>query len=117
MTPRLALRVPLLALAFALATFGFGWWAVPLLAALWGILTRAEASGAAVAAALGALVAWAAFLLWGAVRGPVYELASVVTGVMGVPSAALIILTLLFPAALAWSASTVAQAIAARLSR
>ena len=116
MTPRLALRVPLLALAFALGTFWFGWWAVPLLAALWGILTRGEASGAAVAAALGALVAWATLLLWSAIRGPVSELAAALTGVMGVPAAALVVLTLLFPAALAWSASTVAQAAAARLS-
>ena len=117
MTLRLALRVPLLALAFALGTLRFGWWAVPLLAALWGVLTRAETIQASAAAALSALVAWAALLLWGAVRGPVFELAGALAGVLGVPATALVLLTVLFPSALAWSASTVAQAVATRLSR
>ena len=114
--PRFALRVAVLAVAFALGTLGFGWWAVPLLAALWGVLARSETGLASVAAALGALLAWGALLLWGATRGPVAQLAAGLAGVMGVPAGALVIVTLLFPTALAWSASAVAQEVAARLS-
>jgi hypothetical protein len=85
-------RLAFLAAAFALGTWAFGWWAVPVLAAAWAVArsferppTRAVVRGsgershvrgleadvmrtAPVEAALAALVAWAALLAAGSER-------------------------------------------------
>jgi len=100
----------MLVAAFALATF-FGWWGVPVLAAAWGWVARSQRAApreAALAAALG----WAALLVWDALRGPLAALASRLGATMQVPPAALILVTLLLAAALAWSAATLAGQLA-----
>lgn len=96
----------LLAEGFAVATYGLGWWAVPILAALYSALSgdRSRARTAALCAAAG----WAALLLLDVARGQVGTMGSQLAGVMSVPAFALYLLTLLFPALLAWCAATIA---------
>ncbi|HEU4566115.1 MAG TPA: hypothetical protein VFS05_15750 [Gemmatimonadaceae bacterium] len=103
-----ALRIALLALALALATLVAGWWGVPVAAAAWGVMARGRAA-AAREAALAAAIGWALLLAWQATRGPLGALASRLAGVFGVPTPALILITLLWGALLAWSAAAVAR--------
>jgi hypothetical protein len=101
-------RVALLALSFGIATWVLGWWAIPLFAATAAALARDVARQAA-AAALAAVVAWGGLLSWSAVEGSVWSFARLAGGAMGVSGWLLILMTLAFPAALAWSAAAVAQ--------
>ncbi|MDO8500492.1 MAG: hypothetical protein Q7S20_01455 [Gemmatimonadaceae bacterium] len=96
----------LLAEAFAVTTFGLGWWSVPIVAALWAAFSTDP--GRARMAALCAAGGWATLLLLDAVRGPVGLMASQLGVVMHVPAGVLYVLTLVFPALLAWSAATLA---------
>jgi hypothetical protein len=105
---RFALRVLLLAASFAIGTWVLGWWAIPLFAAIAGLLAR-HAPGQAMAAGAAAAIAWGVLLAWSALRGPIWSLAAQVGGAMGVSGAVLIILTLVFPALLAWLAASLAQ--------
>jgi hypothetical protein len=107
---RVAIRLGLLAPAFALATAVLGWWAVPVLGVVWGaVATRGErpVRMAATAAALG----WAILLVWGATQGPVHVVARRVGPVLMLPGWLFVALTLLFPALLAASATQVAVAL------
>jgi hypothetical protein len=113
---RTLVRLALLAAAFALATRAFGWWTVPVLAAAWGAARAWDGRAAATSvirgpaeAALAALAAWAVLLGLAAARGPAGELAGRLAELMRVPAPALVLLTLLVPAALAWSAAAVAR--------
>ncbi len=108
---RFALRVLLLALSFAIGTWILGWWAVPLFAAIGGLLAR-HVRHQGIAAALAAMVAWAALLGWSASQGSVWSFSRIAGGAMGISGIALILITLLFPAALAWLATAIAQFIA-----
>ena len=101
------IRYILLAEAFAVATFALGWWTVPLIAAAWTLYSadRYRARNIALAAAGG----WATLLVLDAVRGPVGTMAEQLGGVMGLPPWLLYVLTLLFPALLAWSAATLVR--------
>jgi hypothetical protein len=104
-----ALHLGLFAISAAAATLLGGWWAIPLLAALWvRVLPRATASTCALGAALG----WALLLAWAAVDGPVGTVARRVGGVFLLPGWGFVALTLIFAALLAASA-----AIAARRAR
>jgi hypothetical protein len=78
-----------------------------------GFVFRAEGGGGwriAVAAAL----AWAGLIAIDAVSGPVRVVGAKVAGVIGVPSAVLVLVTLVFPALLAWSAATLVSAVLRR---
>jgi hypothetical protein len=99
----------LLAEAFAVATYGLGWWVVPVLAVIWGLISRdpAKARFAALAAAVG----WGTLLLLDVTRGPVGVMGSQLAGVMKLPGVALYLLTLIFPALLAWCAATLTPTI------
>ena len=108
---RFALRVALLALSFIIGTWVLGWWAVPLFSAIAGVLAR-TVRHQALAAALAAAVAWSALLGWSASQGSVWSFSHVAGGAMGMPGLALLLVTLVFPAALAWSATAVAQLLA-----
>jgi hypothetical protein len=101
----------LLAEAFAVTTFGLGWWAVPLVGALWGLFSTdpRRARNAGVAASAG----WLTLLVLDAVRGPVPVMADQLGSVMKVPAVALYAITLLFPALLAWSAAALPPGIRA----
>ena len=109
---RIALRIVLLAAAFAVATVLLGWWGVPVVAIAWGFLGR-ESRGAGVGAGISALIAWAFLLAWSASRGPVGNLAATLGEIMGAPAAALVALVLIFPAALAWAGARAASGFAA----
>jgi hypothetical protein len=95
----------LLAEAFAVTTFGLGWWTVPIVAALWGIASSDShrARNAAIAAAAG----WATLLLIDVARGQVGVMGNQLGSLMSVPAPVLYLLTLLFPALLAWSAAAI----------
>jgi len=110
MMRRTMLQIMLLSVAFALATVIMGWWAVPVLAAVWGLLTRSEQHPELVAAAASGL-GWALLLAWTVTQGPVGALASRAAGVMGISSLALLVMAIAFSTALAWSAAVVARAV------
>jgi hypothetical protein len=67
--------------------------------------------------ALSAIVAWAALLLFDATSGRFGALASAVGGVMRVPAVAVIVVTLLFAALLAWSAAAIGAEVGRALRR
>jgi len=83
----------------ALGTWWLGWWAVPVLGAAWGV-ARYAAFPTATAAVAGGL-AWAGLLALGALTGPVGALSRTVGGVLGAPGWVPLLITILFPAALA----------------
>ena len=98
-----------LVLAFALATWGFGWLAVPVVAIAFGALasrtrTPLESLGAS-------LLAWLALLAAQAARGPVDQVARTLGGIVGVPAWVMPVVTLLFGAALAWSGAVLGREI------
>jgi hypothetical protein len=105
---RFALRVTLLAFAFLIGTAILGWWAVPLFAAVAAVVARTVGHQAG-AAALAAMVAWGALLTWSATHGSVWAFSRLAGGAMGMSGAAMILATLIFPAALAWTATVVSQ--------
>ena len=107
---RSVVKFVLITEAFAVATFALGWWIVPVLAFILG-MTLDRARGPVRYATLCAAAGWLSLLLLDAARGPLLELASRFGGVMRVPSFALILLTLLFPALLAWSAASIGLAM------
>ncbi len=100
-------RTAILALAFALATYAVGWWSVPVLGAVWGVVTPGGGR-AGRTAALAAAAGWVLLLGWIGVRGPVLAVADVVGRILALPAPVLIAVTLLLPAALAGSAATLA---------
>ena len=101
-----------LGLAFFLATW-IAWWMVPLVGLLWGGL-RPLVRRPAVHAAGAAALAWGGWLLVDAVAGAgaLGVLAGRLGGVMELPRYALFTLTLIFPAVLALSATTLGGALA-----
>lgn len=100
------MKAVLLAEAFAVATYALGWWTVPIVAMLWATVSRD--SNRALVASLCAAGGWGSLMLLDAVRGPVATMATRLGGVMGVPGFVLVIVTLVFPALLAWCAATLA---------
>ena len=105
----------LLVAAFALASW-IGWWAVPLVAALWGFL-RPGFPRPILAAALAGLLGWAVWLLIDLSYEPaaLARLGSRLGAVMQLPAPLLLLLTLLFPALLAWSSAALACGLAGLL--
>lgn len=101
------IRYALVAVAFAVATYGLGWWSVPIVAAIWAFLStdvhRVRNTG------LAAAVGWALLLLLDAAKGPVGVMAAQLGELMSLPAFGLYGLTLLFPALLAWSAAAVTR--------
>jgi hypothetical protein len=108
---RFALRVLLLATSFTIGTWVLGWWAIPLFAAVAGVLAR-HARSQAMAAGVAGTLAWGVLLAWTAAGGSVWLFASQVGGATGMSGVLLIILTLAFPALLGWLAAWLAQTLA-----
>lgn len=98
-----------LALAFALATVGLGWWTVPVIAASWGAL-RASGERPGPSTASAAAAGWALLLAWSATQAPVGELARRVGGIFGGGGPLFVTATLIFPAIVAGSAAGLASA-------
>jgi len=103
MSMRAFVKAVLLAEAFAVATFGLGWWSVPVVAAVWAIISR-DPNRARVAA-LCAAGGWASLLLLDIVKGPVITMGNQLGTTMNLPPVLLYLVTLVFPALLAWSAA------------
>ena len=112
--PRL-IRIVLLTAAFLMGTWVFGWWAIPAIGLLWGVLARGT-SGSAVTAAVAAVLAWAALLGLDAIDGRFGALLARIAPVFTLPGIALVGVTLLLAALLAWSAAAFAGALVRRNS-
>jgi hypothetical protein len=98
------------ALAIAALTWAVGWWGVVIVALLSGAMLWRR-RGVAWLVALAAIVAWGALILTNAVGGRFATLASSIGGVMRVPPALLLVVTMLFGALLAWSAAVLGSEI------
>ena len=98
--------IVVLAAAFSLGTFYVAWWAVPLIALAWGWMVG-PGRRPATRAAFGAGIAWMGFLAHDAMRGPAGRLARTLGDVMHLPAVVLVVVTVLFPVILAWSAAVV----------
>ena len=107
--PRPFVKFVLLAELFAVATFGLGWWSVPLVAAVWALASRSERK--AMFAGLAALGGWATLLLLDVARGPVATMGSQLGDVMNLPALGLYAFTLIFPALLAWCAASLVPTV------
>ena len=95
----------LIALAAGVGTWTLGWWAVPIVALVAGLLgCPALLTGTASA------TAWLAILAIDAVAGSIPRVASVLAGVMGLPAFGVVALTLALPALLGWSAASIGDA-------
>ncbi len=97
----------LLSEAFAVTTYGLGWWSVPIVAAVWSVFSTDahRVRNAGLAAAAG----WASLLLLDVWRGPVSTMADQLGALMGLPPFFLYAVTLAFPTILAWSAAIIAR--------
>lgn len=102
-----------LAIAFAIATWTVGWWGVAIVAVIAGVVYRRE-GGRAWRVALAAAEGWALLLLVDAIGGHFGRVATTVAGAMSLPAAALLVVTLLFPALIGWSGATVAAIVGQR---
>jgi hypothetical protein len=105
------LAMLLLAAAFALATVAFGWWAVPVVAALWALIARRQRGGAAIAG-IAAMVGWGALLAIDASRGPLGALAQTLGTLFSMKAIGVYAITLALPGLLAVTAAVVARAAA-----
>ena len=94
----------------AMLTWLVGWWGTVVVALIAGVLLRRR-SGAAWLIALGAVVGWSALIVVDMFGGSFSTLAASVAGVMRVPVPALLVVTLLFAALLAWSAAVVGREV------
>lgn len=97
-----------LILGFAAATLVLGWWGVPAVGAIWGLIRNR--SGAWRAAAITAAVAWTV-LLAAALVDALGIVVSQLDGALRLPALGGVILTVVFPAVLAGSAAELAFVI------
>ena len=88
------------------ATWVAGWWGVPLVAIVAGALLSTR-RGIAGLTALAAVIAWSVLILVDGASGRFGALAGAVAGTLTLPAAALLTVTLLFAALLAWSAAAI----------
>ena len=101
------------ALAVAALTWLLGWWGVVVAALIAGAMLWQRRS-APWLVALAAVVAWGALIVVDTLGGRFSVLARSLAGVMRAPSVALLVVTLLFGALLAWSAAVVGSEIGRR---
>jgi hypothetical protein len=89
-----------LALAVALGTVLAGWRVVPVIAALW-LWVWPDGQRPVRRAMIGAALGWALLLGWTALHGPIAPMARRAGGLFRLPGWGFLLVTLLFPAALA----------------
>ena len=99
---RAPVRIALLTVLCAASTWGGGWWAVPLVGALWPVLKR---GAPAWEAGVAGFLAWVLLLGVQAPLAPTLALARRLAGVFGIPAAALLLVTPVFAGLLGWSAA------------
>jgi len=112
---RLVLRIIVVSFAYAIATMAFGWRAVPVVTAIYGLAQTwalwfghlgepRYTHAPATVAALGAAIGWGLVLALTAWRGgPVLLVAHQLAAVMQIPSGALFAVTFVLPALMAGS--------------
>lgn len=103
------------AAAMAALTWLVGWWGVLLVAAAVGF-ARFHRGGGGWGVALAAAIAWGVLLVADAAAGPFRVVAGTLAGVLRIPAPALVLLTLAFPAPVAWSAATLVAAARQRVA-
>jgi hypothetical protein len=96
--------------AFVLGTALVDWWTVPVVAGAWGLVTAYDQRPWRTAA-IAAAAAWALLLVLSATRGPLLVLAGLLGGIFGLPGFAVVLLALIFPVLLAWSAAGLVSAL------
>ena len=92
----------------AAVTWTLGWWGVALVAFIAGAVYSAR-SGRARLVALCASESWAIIFLIDAMNGPLGKVAATVATIVKLPAFVLLIVTLVFPALLAWSSAAFAS--------
>lgn len=107
------IRIVLLMLAFTAGTWVFGWWAIPAIAAVWGLIARG-ANGSALTAALAAVLAWGAVLGYDALGGRLGVLLARIAPLFTLPALVLVVVTLVLAALLAWSSAATTGALVRR---
>ncbi len=104
------------ALLVGAATWAMGWWAVVPIAVVAAWFLR-DVRGVVSSITIGAALGWALLLGIDAMGGRLGALTSVLAGTLGAPAAAVVFVTLAFPALLAWSAATLTLGAAAFTAR
>lgn len=114
---RNVLAAVLLGAAFLLASW-LGWWMLPLVAGLWGML-HPTLPRPILAATLAGGFGWAAWLGWNLAADPgaFSRVMTQLGGILQLPPGVLIAGTLLFPMLLAWAAATLGWELRARFER
>jgi hypothetical protein len=110
---RNAISLLVLAATIVFGTVAFGWWAVPMLGAIWGTIVRVTDRPAFIAAGAAAL-GWILLLAWTTSQGPVAQVATMIGGAVGLPGALLYVVAILFAAVLAGAAAGVVTAVRGR---
>jgi hypothetical protein len=102
-----------LTMAFVLGTVIAGWPSVPIVSLLWGVVTRwrGAAGPGAVRTGIAAATSWALLLVWVGTQGPLDRVVATLAALVGVPGPVLVVITVLFPALLAWSVMAVVEEI------
>jgi hypothetical protein len=89
----------------AVGTWLLGWWAVPAIALIAGLISCGPGLVAGACA-----TAWLLLLVIDAASGNIGHVAGILAGVMGLPAVALFAVTLALPALLGWSAASLGDA-------
>lgn len=106
----------LAAIAAGAFTWILGWWGVVVAAFLVGVL-HWKCAGLVWIVALSAIAAWSVLLLADSAGGRFNALSASIAGVMKIPAALLVVVTLLFAGLLAWSAAVVGSEIGRLIAR
>jgi hypothetical protein len=106
------IKVLVLSVVMAAGTWLVGWSAVPGLAAVYALVMRSKSAPSE--ATIAALLAWGALLARVAVRPAFTALLDRLTVLFKMPGTIVVLLTIGFAAALAWSAARVVSAIVVR---
>lgn len=96
--------------AFVLGSAFVAWWSVPVVAGVWGAVIAYTVKPWR-SAALTAAAAWALLLAVSGTRGPLLGLAGLLGAIFGLPGFVIILVALVFPAILAWSAAGLVSAL------
>jgi len=106
-----------LAVVIGLLTLLYGWWTVPIVAFVWGLAAGRRWPRAAALAALAAVLAWAALLGMDALGGRLGGLGTLFGSIAKQPRAVFFVLSLVFPALLAWAAAALGADLRGRPAR
>ncbi len=110
---RTILKFLLISELFAITTFGLGWWSVPIVATILGLIMDRNGNGVAWATWC-ATAGWVELLAVAAARAPIGQVANRLGGVFHIPAVALLAVTIAFAALLAWCGATLGTVVRGR---